>query len=284
GFCQQQRKNMYPIILLSVFGIATLFIGLSKSRNLLLPSALLFIILAFLSSVVDWGGGQALYFFEMLRVNNNIIALGFIVLLSAFMVIAMTGGILDDEEAQPAEYFALMLFSLVGALVMIGFENMIMFFLGLEILSIAMYVLAGSEKRSLRSNEASLKYFLMGAFASGILLFGIGLLYAATGSFDLQGYKAYSLLNPGQNPMFHAGLILLLVGILFKISAAPFHFWTPDVYDGSPTIFTTFMATVVKTAGVAAIYRVLAESFAPIHSQWWIILATITILTLLIGN
>lgn len=275
---------MYPIILLSVFGIATLFIGLSKSRNLLLPSALLFIILAFLSSVVDWGGGQALYFFEMLRVNNNIIAFGFIVLLSAFMVVAMTAGFLDDEEAQPAEYFALMLFSLVGALVMIGFENMIMFFLGLEILSIAMYVLAGSEKRNLRSNEASLKYFLMGAFASGILLFGIGLLYAATGSFDLQGYKAYSLLNPGQNPMFHAGLILLLVGMLFKISAAPFHFWTPDVYDGSPTIFTTFMATVVKTAGVAAIYRVLAESFAPIHSQWWIILATITILTLLIGN
>lgn len=275
---------MYPIILLSVFGIATLFIGLSKSRNLLLPSALLFVIVAFLSGVVDWGSGELLYFYDMLRVNNHIIAFGFIVMLSAFMVLAMTGGFLDDEDAQPAEYFALILFSLVGALVMISFENMIMFFIGLEILSIAMYVLAGSEKRNLRSNEASLKYFLMGAFASGILLFGIALLYAATGSFELQGYKAYTLLNPEQTPLFQAGLILLLVGMLFKISAAPFHFWTPDVYEGTPTIFTTFMSTVVKTAGVAALYRVLAESFAAIHTQWWVILATITVLTLLIGN
>jgi NADH-quinone oxidoreductase subunit N len=159
-----------------------------------------------------------------------------------------------------------------------------MFFLGLEILSIAMYVLAGSEKRNLRSNEAALKYFLMGAFASGILLFGIALLYAATGSFDLTGFKSYVLLNPQQTPLFHAGLLLLLIGMLFKISAAPFHFWTPDVYEGSPTIFTAFMSTVVKTAGVAAIYRLLSESFAPIHSQWFVMMAVVTVLTLLIGN
>lgn len=275
---------MYPIILLSVFGMATLFIGLSKSKNLLLPSALLFVIVAFLSGLVDWGEGQILYFFDMLRVNDLTIAFGFVTLLSAFMVMAMSGGFLDDDEAQPAEYFALMIFSLIGALVMIGFENMIMFFIGLEILSIAMYVLAGSEKRNLRSNEASLKYFLMGAFASGILLFGIALLYGATGSFDLQGYRSYAALNPEQTPLFHAGLLLLLTGMLFKVSAAPFHFWTPDVYEGSPTIFTTFMATVVKTAGIAAIYRILSESFPTIHSQWWVMMAAITVLTLLVGN
>lgn len=275
---------MYPIILLSVFGMATLFIGLSRSKNLLLPSALLFVVVAFLSGLADWGEGQILYFFDMLRVNNLTIAFGFVTLLSAFMVMAMTGGFLDDDEAQPAEYFALMIFSLIGALVMIGFENMIMFFIGLEILSIAMYVLAGSEKRNLRSNEASLKYFLMGAFASGILLFGIALLYGATGSFDLSGYRSYVTLNPEQTPLFHAGLLLLLAGMLFKVSAAPFHFWTPDVYEGSPTIFTTFMATVVKTAGIAAIYRILSESFPTIHSQWWVMMAVVTVLTLLVGN
>ncbi|GAA4436649.1 NADH-quinone oxidoreductase subunit N [Ravibacter arvi] len=275
---------MYPIILLSVFGMATLFVGLSKSKNLLLPSALLFVIVAFLSGLVDWGEGQLLYFFDMLRVNNVTIAFGFITLLSAFMVMAMSGGFLDDEEAQPAEYFALMIFSLVGALVMIGFENMIMFFIGLEILSIAMYVLAGSEKRNLRSNEAALKYFLMGAFASGILLFGIALLYGATGSFELSGFKSYASANGGQTPLFYAGLFLLLIGMLFKVSAAPFHFWTPDVYEGSPTIFTAFMSTVVKTAGVVAIYRLLSESFASIQGEWWGVLAVITVLTLLTGN
>lgn len=264
--------------------MATLFIGLSRSKNLLMPSALLFVLVAFLSSLFDWGEGQLLYFYDMLRVNNLTIAFGFIILLASFMVMAMSGGFLDDDEAQPAEYFALMFFSLVGALVMVGYESMIMFFIGLEILSIAMYVLAGSEKRNLRSNEASLKYFLMGAFASGILLFGIALLYGATGSFDLEGYRAYVTLNPQQTPLFHAGLMLLIIGMLFKISAAPFHFWTPDVYEGSPTIFTAFMSTVVKTAGIAAIYRLLSESFVTIHDQWWTMLAAITALTLLIGN
>jgi NADH-quinone oxidoreductase subunit N len=275
---------MYPIILLSVFGMATLFIGLSKSKNLLMPSALLFVLVAFLSSLADWGEGQILYFYDMLRVNDLTIAFGFVVLLAAFMVMAMTGGFLDDEEAQPAEYFALMIFSLIGALVMIGFESMIMFFLGLEILSIAMYVLAGSEKRNLRSNEAALKYLLMGAFASGVLLFGIALLYGATGSFDLSGYASYVTLNPEQTPLFYAGLFLLLIGMLFKVSAVPFHFWTPDVYEGTPTIFTAFMSTVVKTAGIAALYRLLSESFGTIHAQWWIMVAVVAVLTLIIGN
>ncbi len=122
-----------------------------------------------------------------------------------------------------------------------------------------MYVLTGSEKRNLRSNEAALKYFLMGAFATGILLFGIALLYGATGSFSLSrdSIVFWHSQQPTPPYLLYAGLLLVLIGMLFKVSAAPFHFWTPDVYDGAPTIFTAFMSTIVKTAGFAALFRLL---------------------------
>lgn len=276
---------MYPIVLLSFLGIVVLFLGFVKSKNVLLPATLLFLALALASNFVEWNQGTLLYFGNMFMVNNLTLAFNAIVLISAFMIVAMTRGFQDDEEAQPAEYFAIMLFSLVGACMMIGFENLIVLFLGLEILSVALYVLTGSEKRNLRSNEAALKYFLMGAFATGILLFGIGLLYGATGTFTLSGIQSY-LAQPQPTPpyMLYGGLMLLLIGMLFKVSAAPFHFWTPDVYEGAPTIFTTFMATIVKTAGFAALYRLLSHAFTGVYDIWWITLAGITVLTLLVGN
>jgi len=276
---------MYPIVLLSFLGIVVLFLGFLKSRNVLLPATLLFLAIALAGNFVEWNQGTILYFGDMLMVNNLTLAFNAIVLVSAFMIVAMTRGFQDDDEAQPAEYFAIMLFSLVGAFMMIGFENLIMLFVGLEILSVAMYVLTGSEKRNLRSNEAALKYFLMGAFATGILLFGIALLYGATGSFSLSGIQAY-LAQPQLTPpyLLYAGLLLVLIGMLFKVSAAPFHFWTPDVYEGAPTIFTAFMATIVKTAGFAALFRLLSHSFSGIYGFWWITLAGITVLTLLVGN
>ena len=277
---------MYPIILLSVFGIVTLFLGFSKSKNILLPATLLFLALATASNFVEWNKGPLLYFYEMLRVDNLTLAFNGIVLLSAFMIVAISGGFQENPDSEPAEYFGLMLFSLVGALMMIGFEHMIMLFIGVEILSVAMYVLTGSNKRNLRSNEAALKYFLMGAFATGFMLFGITLIYGATGSFELshiQGF-AYNIQAANQPYILYAGLLLLLIGMLFKVSAAPFHFWTPDVYEGAPTIFTTFMSTIVKTAGFAALFRLLSTSFAGIYSFWWVVIAAVAVLTLLVGN
>ncbi|REA59337.1 NADH-quinone oxidoreductase subunit N [Dyadobacter luteus] len=277
---------MYPIVLLSVFGIVTLFLGFSKSKNILLPSVLLFLAIALASNFVDWNQGPLLYFYDMLRVNNLTLAFNGIVLISAFMIVAISGGFQDNADSEPAEYYALMLLSLVGAIMMIGFEHLIMLFIGVEILSIAMYILTGSNKRNLRSNEAALKYFLMGAFASGFMLFGMALLYGATGSFSLSGIQAFVSIGHAAMPSYilYAGLLLLLIGMLFKVSAAPFHFWTPDVYEGAPTIFTTFMSTIVKTAGFAAIYRLLDHSFTNIYSFWWIVVAAIAILTLMVGN
>ncbi|MCE7068287.1 NADH-quinone oxidoreductase subunit N [Dyadobacter sp. CY326] len=277
---------MYPIILLSVLGVVTLFLGFSKSKNILLPAVLFFLVLAIASNFVEWNKGPLLYFYDMLRVDNLTLAFNGIVLLSAFMIVAISGGFQDNPDSEPAEYFGLMLFSLVGALMMIGFEHMIMLFIGVEILSVAMYILTGSNKRNLRSNEAALKYFLMGAFATGFMLFGITLIYGATGSFKLthiQGF-AYNIQANSQPYILYAGLLLLLIGMLFKVSAAPFHFWTPDVYEGAPTIFTTFMSTIVKTAGFAALFRLLSTSFSGIYSFWWVVIAAIAVLTLLVGN
>ncbi len=276
-------KSMFPIVLLSVFGIALLFLGFLKSKAILLPATLLFLLITLAVNFLDWNKTY-LYFNDMLRTNNLAMVFTAIILLSAFLVVALSGSLLESDESQPAEYYGIILFSLVGAVMMVSYENLIMLFVGVEILSVAMYVLTGSDKRNLRSNEAALKYFLMGAFTTGIMLFGMALLYGATGSFTLAGIGAYTAHAQGLSLLLYVGLLLLLIGLLFKVSAAPFHFWTPDVYDGAPTIFTAFMSTVVKTAGFAALFRLLSVSFVGVYGFWWTILAIITAITLVVGN
>ena len=228
----------------------------------------------------------------MLKTNNLSINFASVILISAALVACISRSFGDDEEhTHPAEYYAVMLFSVVGAIMMVTFQNLIMLFVGLEILSVAMYVLTGSDKRNLRSNEAALKYFLMGSFATGILLFGIALVYGATGSFDINGIgimvaqaKQQDILLSPSGPILYAGITLIFVGLLFKVSAAPLHFWTPDVYDGGSSLFTAFMSTVVKTAGVAATYRLLSISFPSVYGLWGNPLVYIVCLTLIIGN
>ncbi len=275
---------MLPIVLLSVFGIVLLFLGFLKSKAILLPATLLFLLITVAVNFIDWNKTY-LYFNDMLRTNNLSMVFTAIVLGSAFLVVALSGSLIENEESQPAEYYGIILFSLVGAVMMISYENLIMLFVGVEILSVAMYVLTGSDKRNLRSNEAALKYFLMGAFTTGIMLFGMALLYGATGSFTLAGISAYAAnAQVGLSLLLYVGLLMLLIGLLFKVSAAPFHFWTPDVYDGAPTIFTAFMSTVVKTAGFAALFRLLSVSFGGVYTFWWTILAIIAAITLIVGN
>jgi NADH-quinone oxidoreductase subunit N len=262
-----------------------LFLGFLKSNKILLPASLFFVAIAFLSNFIDWNV-PGLYFYDMLEASNLSILFGSIILLSAFLVMALSKGFLDDEHAQPAEYFAILQFSLVGAIMMTNFQNLIMLFVGVEILSVSMYILTGSDKRNLRGNEAALKYFLMGSFATGIMLFGMAMLYGANYTFNISDARIL-LLQPVTDvrPVFlYVGVTFLLIGLLFKVSAAPFHFWTPDVYEGAPTIFTTLMSTVVKTAGFAAIYRILEVSFSPMYNFWWVMIVTMAILSLFISN
>ena len=183
----------------------------------------------------------------------------------------------------PGEYFALIFFVLCGISIATSFNSLLMLFIGVEIFSIPLYILTGSDKRNLKSNEASLKYFLMGAFSTGIMLLGIAFLYGASdkGSFFLDDL---AIGKSATSPMMITGLILLMVSLAFKVSAAPFHFWTPDVYDGAPTVITSFMATVVKAGAFIAFIRLFANSFSDIKVQWQIFIAVITAATLFIGN
>jgi NADH-quinone oxidoreductase subunit N len=190
-----------------------------------------------------------------------------------------------ELEFNISDHYSLILFSVTGGIVLTSYSDLSMLFLGIEILSIPLYILAGSLKKDLSSNEASLKYFMMGAFATGILLFGIALIYGATGSFNLNIIASYVIGNKNDiSLLFYAGLLMMMIGLAFKISAVPFHFWTPDVYQGAPIMITTFMATIVKIAGFAGFYRLFITCFNPIASGWQMTLAIIIALTIIIGN
>ena len=277
---------MTAIIALSLFGIGNLFLGFWFPRKVLQILTLLFLAVGIGLTAMDWNH-ELLWFGNMFRTTNTSINFSLIIQLAAFLVVALSRGFgADDEHTHPAEYYAILLFSVVGAILMVSFDHMIMLFVGLEILSVAMYVLTGSDKRNLKSNEAALKYFLMGAFATGILLFGITLVYGATRSFYVSNLaNIIATTAPESMPSFlYIGVLLMVVGLLFKVSAAPFHFWTPDVYEGAPTIFTMFMSTVVKTAGFAALYHILSGVFGGIYSTWVLTIYFISMLTLIIGN
>jgi NADH-quinone oxidoreductase subunit N len=174
-----------------------------------------------------------------------------------------------------------MFFVLCGVSIVSSFQSLLMLFIGIEIISIPLYILAGSDKRNLKSNEASLKYFLMGSFSTGLMLMGITLLYGGTGTFYLSGMNLGGVV---MTPLVGLGIVLMMISMAFKASAAPFHFWTPDVYDGSPTVFTSFMATIVKAAVFVAFLRLFENGFGKLQSTWQLMAAIITALTLIIGN
>src|SRR5687768_1808006 len=165
-----------------------------------------------------------------------------------------------------------------------AYTNMTTLFLGIEIMSIPLYVLAASRKSDLRSNEAGFKYLIMGSFASAFLLFGIALIYGASGTFDLATIQQYILSGTELPLFFYAGVILILIAMCFKVSAAPFHFWAPDVYEGSPTLITAFMSTVVKTAAFAAFMRLFLMGMSQISPVWTGTLAVVIALSLIIAN
>ena len=278
---------MLSIFLLSVFGIANLFLGFLKNRQILFGGAILFLLVTFVANLVEWANPLdvgSVVNNAMMTTNKTSVLFTAILLGTAFLIMPLSQNYIQDKEAQPAEYYAILLFSLVGAVMMVSYENFMMLFVGLEILSISMYVLTGANKRNVRSNEAAMKYFLQGAFATGIFLFGIALLYGATGGFSLSHIQKYTTTTQVLSPMLYLGLMFALVGMLFKVSVAPFHFWTADVYDGAPTLFTTFMSTIVKTAGFAAMFKLLSTSFGITYGYWQLSFSILAALTLVVGN
>ena len=184
-----------------------------------------------------------------------------------------------------SEYYALLLSATLGMIIMSASNDLITIFLGLELMSLALYVLVGFQRNRLDSNEAAMKYFLLGAFASGFLLYGIALLYGATGTTHLGRMAAFLAGSPLLgNPLLMTGSLLLLVGFAFKVAAVPFHMWTPDAYEGAPTTVTGYMSVGAKAAGFAALLRIALLAFADLQADWRPILTWLAILTMTVGN
>ncbi|MET4142483.1 NADH-quinone oxidoreductase subunit N [Pedobacter sp. UYP1] len=274
---------MNIIITIVVTALAVLYAGLFKAKKALLPLTLVGLLISLAFAVTAWNSNTVYY--GMMEMDNFAIAFSSLTILGTIFIFLLTQNYFAKDSENVAEYYTLILFALAGIVIMVSYTNMSMLFIGIEIMSVALYILAGIRKSNFASNEASLKYFLMGAFSTGFLLFGITLVYGATGSFSLHAINQYLIGNyQAVSPLFYPGVILIMVGLCFKIGAAPFHFWTPDVYEGAPSLITAFMSTVVKTAGFAAFLRLFAGTFAPLHDFWMPPLMAIVCITLFIGN
>ena len=277
---------MSAIILSAIWGVVMMFGGVFfKKSSTPKYWAIAGMIIILTANIVEFLGWK---FFNidtrgMLHFDNFGLHFNTIILFCTLIYFLLNGRDIEKVGKHVSEYFALIFFVLCGVAIASSFKTLLMLFLGIEIMSIPLYILTGTDKPNLKSNEASLKYFLMGAFSTGIMLMGIAFLYGGNslGSFNIDMMQ----LGHGSLPdMVAVGLVLLVVSMSFKVSAAPFHFWTPDVYDGAPTVFTSFMATVVKVAGFIAFIRLFQSSFGVMQSQWQTLIVVITAATLLVGN
>lgn len=275
---------MNAIIILSVWGIFLMLGGLFLHRKSQVRGiAILGLLLALAASWVDYHRGTPALFRGMLESSPFSVVFYSVLIGGTLLYFLLSGRDFASVGEYLPEYYALIFFILAGIGLAITFSNLLMLFLAIEIMSIPQYILAGSEKKNPKSHEASLKYFLMGAFSTGFLLLGIALLYGASGTFSIRDMQ----LGTGPlDPLALVGVLLLLFSLSFKVSAVPFHFWAPDVYDGSPTVFTSFMATIVKAGSFLAFIRLFHNAFegGDLSSRWIMVLSIITAATLLLGN
>src|SRR5687768_4917873 len=208
-----------------------------------------------------------------------------LILLGGILAMALSMDYLERERIDVAEAHVLILFAVSGMMLLAAARDLMIVFLGIELMSIAVYVLAGLNRRSSRAAEAALKYFLLGAFSSGFLLYGIALVFGATGSANIADIGA-AILERGltTNAMLLAGVGMLVVGLGFKVAAVPFHMWTPDVYEGAPTPMTAFMAAAVKAAAFAVFLRIWMEAFPYLNAAWHKPLWYLAVVTMVVGN
>lgn len=236
--------------------------------------------------------GRGSFFSGMVVVDSIRIFFSVTILIVAIAVTLLASQFLRDEALPPGEFFALILFATAGMLLLAGAGDLVTVFLGLEIASITTYVMAGYRRYDTRSSESSLKYFLLGSFATAFLLYGMSLVYGATKTTNISGINQAIAEGKVEFPaLLMIGAALMLVGFGFKIASAPFHLWTPDVYEGAPTIVTGFMGTAPKVAVFAAFLHVFAEGFnaggqlgAQLHHVWVTAVAIIAALTMTVGN
>jgi NADH-quinone oxidoreductase subunit N len=261
-----------------------LFLGLYKLNRAIIPFSIVGLSAAIASYAMAWNNSKY-YFNNMIFVDNYAIAFSILTIATTILILLLSPGYFEKISTNVAEYVSMILFSLVGVLCMVSYNDLSMLFIGIEIMSVSMYILAGIRKKDLASNEAALKYFLMGSFATGFLLFGIALIYGFIGSFNIETISTI-IMESGNQPaaLFNAGVLFIIIGLSFKVSAAPFHFWAPDVYDGAPSLITSYMSSVVKTASFAAFMRLFIVAFAGVIHLFTPTLWVLTAVTIIVGN
>src|SRR4030066_1928309 len=277
-----------PEIIIAAFGFLVLLVDVFapkvEKKGYLGVLSLIGVIIAFFYTLPLVGADKT-GFEGMFTSDGFAIFFKIPILIIAFLTVLISMGYASREGIGFGEYYALILFATLGMMLMAAGTHLITIFLGLEAMSISIYILAGMMREEKRSVEAALKYFLLGAFATGFLLYGIALIYGATGSFYLKDIAAYiASKNLLRSPMLLMSLVFLTIGFGFKISSVPFHMWTPDVYEGAPTSITAFMATGVKAAAFSALVRVFFSALPAFRPDWTSIMWVICVATMTLGN
>lgn len=276
-----------PEMILSVVAMALLLINVfvkGEQKGYLGYLSIAGILVTLYSLTVGWGAPQEGFGGSVVQDNFAIFFKG-IFLVSAALSILITDQYLQREGCNHGEIYPLMLFATVGMMLMAAGTDLMTIFLGLEVLSVSLYVLAGFNRANVRSNEAGLKYFLLGAFSTGFLLYGMALTYGATGTTKVAKIAAAAQSGMvSSNLMLVAGMLLMATGFAFKVAAAPFHMWTPDVYEGAPTPVTAFMSVGPKAAGFAAFLRVFLVALPVFKPEWSALVWILAVLTMTVGN
>ncbi|RKS99619.1 NADH-quinone oxidoreductase subunit N [Flavobacterium sp. 123] len=273
---------MNTLIAIIGLGVLCLLFEILNLRKAIVPVTIIGL-LAVLGLTASEFNSTESYHNNMIVVSKFSTAFSSLFIVLTIFLVGLGHNFYENHQNKISDFIAIKVFLLAGAVAMVSFGNLAMFFLGIEVLSISLYILAASDRLNLKSNEAGMKYFLMGSFASGIILFGICLIYGAMGSFDVTEISELS--QSAELPVwFPIGIALLTIGMFFKIAAVPFHFWAPDVYEGSPALTTALMSTLAKVVAIATLYKLLSVMNADISEAYKIVVVIIAMASMTVGN
>jgi NADH-quinone oxidoreductase subunit N len=278
-----------PEIFLATAGFVVLLLGIRLGRDGVRPLSLVGVGSLAVTGVLVWlvgrpVDGPMVILGDMLVIDQLAVFFKLLVLAAGIVTIFMAAGFLERFGYGGGEFVSLILFATVGMFVMASGANLASLYVGLELMALSVYVLVGYFKLEIKSNEGAVKYFVLGAASSAILLYGISLIYGALGTLDLQEIRESLVAVPAANPMLVLGMVLVSFGMLFKVAAVPFHVWTPDAYEGAPTPVTAFISVAPKAAAFAMFMRLFFDAFAPGVEHWRIVLWVASAATMIYGN
>ena len=278
-----------PEIFLAIAGFAVLLLGVPLGRGGVRPLSLVAVASMAVTGVLVWlfsrpADGPTLILGDMLVIDQMAVFIKLLVLVTGSVAIFMAAGFLERSGYGGGEFLSLIIFATVGMFVMASGASLASLYVGLELMALSVYVLVGYFKLEVKSNEGAVKYFVLGAASSAILLYGMSLVYGALGTLDLHQIRDSLTAVPTSNPMLVLGMVLVSFGMLFKVAAVPFHVWTPDAYEGAPTPVTAFISVAPKAAAFAMFMRLFFDAFAPGVEHWRVVLWVASAATMIYGN